>query len=59
MLLGGNKFKLKAPGLALCDRIIMEDTYWRVFGTSRITSNKAPLWIVRGYIIQTTNIEIN
>jgi hypothetical protein len=27
MLLGGNKYKLKALGLALCDRIGMEDIY--------------------------------
>jgi hypothetical protein len=27
MLIGGNKYKLKAPSLALCDRIGMEDIY--------------------------------
>jgi hypothetical protein len=37
----------------------MEDIYWRVFGTSIVTNNKVPLWIVRGYIAQTKNIEIN
>ncbi len=59
MLIGGNKYKLKAPSLALCDRIGMEDIYQRVFGTCTITDNKVPLWIVYGYIDQTKNIEIN
>jgi hypothetical protein len=38
-LFRGNTYKLKAIGLALCDRIGMEDIYWRVFGTSIVTNN--------------------
>jgi hypothetical protein len=37
----------------------MEDIYWRVFGTSIVTNNEVPLWIVCGYITQTKNIENN
>ncbi len=59
LLFGGNKYKLKATSLALCDRTRMEDIYWRVFGTSIVTNNEVPLWIVRGYIAQMKNIEIN
>jgi hypothetical protein len=58
-LFGGNKYKLKATSLALCHRTRMEDICWRVFGTSIVTNNEVPLWIVRSYIAQTKNIEIN
>jgi hypothetical protein len=58
-LFGENKYKLKAPSFAFCDRTGMENIYWRVFGTSTITNNEMPLWIVRGYIAQKNKLKSN
>jgi hypothetical protein len=42
-LFGGfNKFKTKSPYLKLQNEVIVEDIYWRVFGTRTIVDNEIP-----------------
>ncbi len=59
-LFGGfNKFKTKSPYLKLQNEVIVEDIYWRVFGTRTIVNNEIPAWIIRGFIAQGKGYEIN
>jgi hypothetical protein len=39
---GARKFKVKSLALKLEDRLILEDIYWRVFGTSIVRNNEVP-----------------
>ncbi len=50
---GSKKFNIKAHDLKLEDRITMEEIYYKLFGTSIITNNDMPTWIVHGYITHT------
>ncbi len=56
---GSKKFNLKALDLKLEDRIMMEVIYYKLFGTSIITNNDMPKWIVHGYIAHTKGHLIN
>ncbi len=51
---GSRKFKLKSK-----DRIAIEEIYWTMFGTSSVTNNEIPTWIVRGFIAQGKGVDIN
>ncbi len=54
-LFGGlRKFKLKFE-----DRATMEEIYWKVFGKSNVTNNEISALIVRGFIAQGKNVDIN
>jgi len=41
------------------DKVAIEEIYWRVFGTSSVTNNEIPTWIVCGFIAQIKGIDIN
>jgi hypothetical protein len=41
------------------DRAAIEEIYWKVFGTSSVTNNEIPTWIVHGFIAQGKGIDIN
>jgi hypothetical protein len=56
---GSKKFNIKAHDLKLEDRITMEEIYYKLFGTSIITNNDMPTWIVHGYIVHTKGHPIN
>jgi hypothetical protein len=56
---GSKKFNVKALDLKLEDRITMEEIYWKLFGTSIVTNNDMPTWIVHGYITHTKSHPIN
>jgi hypothetical protein len=56
---GSKKFKIKALDLKLEDKTMMEEIYWRVFGTNIVTNNDMPTWIVRGYIAHIKGHPIN
>ncbi len=56
---GIRKYKIKSLGLKLEYKASMEDIYWKVFGTTSITNNEMPSWIVCGFIAQSKSIEIN
>jgi hypothetical protein len=53
------KFKLKCLEFKSKDRATIEDIYWRVFGTSNVTNNEIPTWIVRRFIAQGKGVDIN
>jgi len=56
---GSKKFNIKAHDLKLEDRITMEEIYYKLFGTSIITNNDMPTWIMHGYIAHTKCHPIN
>jgi hypothetical protein len=56
---GSKKFKINSPILKVEDKATMEDIYWRVFGTSIVTKNEIPAWIVRGFITHSRGHPIN
>jgi hypothetical protein len=56
---GSKKFKMKSPSLRLEDKVGMEGTYWKVFGTTSITNYEMHAWIVQGFITISKGIDIN
>jgi len=41
------------------DRVVVEEIYWKMFGTSSATNNEIPTWIVHGFIAQGKGVDIN
>ncbi len=56
---GSRKFKLKCLELKFEYRATIKEIYWRAFGTSSLTNNEIPTWIVHGFIVQGKGIYIN
>ncbi len=50
---------MKRSELKSKNRAAIEEIYWKVFGTSNVTNNEIPTWIVHGFIAQGTCIDIN
>ena len=51
--------RLTSPHLPQSDKVGLLNIYWRVFGMEEVTNNEMQGWIVKGYIAEKKQIEIN
>jgi hypothetical protein len=50
---------MKSLSLKLGNKVGMEETYWKVFGTTSMKNYEMFAWIVQGFIVESKGIDIN
>ena len=58
-LFGQRGCRLTSPHLPQSNKLSLLNLYWRIFGTEEVTNNEVQGWILKGYIAEKKNFEIN